>query len=298
MKPALRNELRAFGRDLVPQLLDGTHKLFTELHGRIEPGAAAVTRDLRYGPDERHRLDLFRPKTQSAGAKAPMLLFVHGGGFIMGDKSLPGMPFYDNVGRWAAASGFVGATMTYRLAPAHPWPAGAEDVGRAVQWLAAHAAEHGGDSGKIFLMGQSAGAVHAASYLAFPRFQEASRPGVAGAALISGIYDIPSAHRNDFQDAYFGTDAARFAGQSSLPGLVGTNVPLLFSVSELDGEDFHRQAALVVSGFMQAGRGYPRMLYLQGHNHLSSVLQMGLPEDSLGPQVASFVEAVASGSAE
>ncbi len=221
-----------------------------------------------------------------------MLVFVHGGGFVMGDKSLPGTPFYDNVGRWAASHGIVGVTMTYRLAPAHPWPAGAEDVGLAVRWLAEHAAEHGGDPARIFVMGQSAGAVHTASYLAFPRFHGDRGPGIAGGLLISGLYDIAKADRNDFQKAYFGADDAAYAECSSLPGLLRTDVPLLLSVSEFDAGDFQRQAAQFVGAHVETRGSYPRMLYLAGQNHLSSVLQIGLPHDNLGPEVLGFIRDV------
>jgi triacylglycerol lipase len=305
MRLEIRDKIRALGREITPSLVEGSHSLFAELHGRAEkePGRAAsaqgrVTRDLSYGPDERHRLDLWLPASAAASGRArPVLLFVHGGGFIMGDKSIPGLPFYDNVGRWAAAQGFIGATMTYRLAPQHVWPAGAEDVGRAVEWLAEHVAPHGGDPAKIFAMGQSAGAVHVASYLAFPRFHGSAGPRLAGGLLISNLFDIAQADRNDFQNAYFGTDASRFEQQSSLPGLLRTNVPLFASVSEFDSDDFYRQAALFVSAFTKAHNRYPRMLYLTGHNHLSSVLQIGLPEDSLGPEVAGFIGAVSAASA-
>ena len=58
-------------------------------------------------------------------ASRPVLVFVHGGGFTGGNKSTPGSPFYDNVPLWAARNGLVGVNITYRLAPQHPWPAGA-----------------------------------------------------------------------------------------------------------------------------------------------------------------------------
>jgi triacylglycerol lipase len=295
VKPELRQKIRAMGRELTPPLLDGTHALFTELHANVEPGAARVIEDLRYGPDERHRLDLFLPEAQAS--RAPVLVFVHGGGFIMGDKSLPNTPFYANVGRWAAANGCIGATMTYRLAPAHPWPAGAEDLALALRWLAEHAAEHGGDPARIFAMGQSAGAVHVASYLALKEAGTVAGPDPAGALLISGLYVIELADRNDFQRAYFGDDENLYAARSSLAALAAARTPLLFSVSEFDGDDFQRQAALVVTATARERNRYPRMLYLSGHNHLSSVLQIGLPGDSLGPEAAAFVHAVTAGTA-
>jgi arylformamidase len=292
MDTSLRHEIESLGRRLTPEMLNATTALFARLHSNPSE-AARVRRDERYGPDERHRLDVFEP-TDAGAAPAPgrpILMFVHGGGFVMGDKTRPGTPFYDNVGGWAAARGWIGITITYRLAPAHPWPAGAEDVGAAVGWVHEHAASLGGDAARVFLMGQSAGAVHAASYVAFPEFHGPQGRGLAGAILLSGLYDIASAARNEFQDAYFGTDPARYAARSSLDALVGGDLPLLATVAEFDGDDFQRQAARYVAASLEARGRYPRMHYLAGHNHLSGVLQLGSRIDALGPEIEDFVAA-------
>jgi arylformamidase len=287
MDAKTRAKIRALGREITPGLVEGTHALLTELHAAHAVPDVEVRRDERYGSDERQRLDVFEPRTRARGA--PVLLFVHGGGFIMGDKTLPGTPFYDNVGRWAAARGFVGVTMTYRLAPTHVWPSGAEDVAQAVKWLAANVARFGGDPRKIFVMGQSAGAVHTASFLSLSRLHGPDT-AVAGVLLISGIYDIAKSDRNDFQRAYFGADDEKWGQYSTLGGLARTDVP------ELDGDDFQRQAAALVTSRTQATNRFPRLIYLAQHNHLSSVLQIGLPYDTLGPAVAEFIDQVCNDS--
>ena len=102
-------------------------------------------------------------------------MFVHGGGFVGGDKHVPGTPMYDHIGAWAVRNGWVGVTITYRLAPEHTWPAGAQDVAAAVQWVRDNIASYGGDPSRIVLAGHSAGSVHVASYLAASR-----RSGHAG----------------------------------------------------------------------------------------------------------------------
>jgi acetyl esterase/lipase len=261
---------------------------FAELHAQRRPAADRITRDIQYGAHERHRLDVFAP-VEGNDTPRPVLIFVHGGGFVGGDKSGPDTPYYDNVGHWAVANGCIGVTMTYRLAPQHPWPTGAEDVGRAVEWLARNVGRYGGHAANMFLMGQSAGAVHVANYLGDERFHRSAGRGLAGALLISGLYDIAIADRNEFQRAYYGTDCDKYAGCSSLNGIVATDLPLLVAVAEFDPEDFHRQAAAFVTASLERGNQYPRMLYLQGHNHLSSVLQMGTPGDTLGPQIIHFI---------
>ena len=159
MTPDLRAKLEALGRDLTPDMLGGTNKLFAEMSAGVDP-ATKVTRDLAYGPDPRNRLDLF---VREGTANAPVLVFVHGGGFVMGDKHTEGSPFYSNVGEFAARMGWLGVPMTYRLAPAHKFPSGPEDLAAAVGWLRDNVAQYGGDPDKIVLSGQSAGAAHVAA---------------------------------------------------------------------------------------------------------------------------------------
>ena len=124
-----------------------------------------------------------------------MLIFVHGGAFIAGNKRTPGSPFYDNIMLWAVKNGFVGVNTTYRLAPQSPWPAGAEDLAAVVQWVTDNIAARGGDPARVYLMGHSAGAVHVASYVSHPEFHKVKGGGLAGAIMVSGIYDLTAGAR-------------------------------------------------------------------------------------------------------
>jgi acetyl esterase/lipase len=282
-------KIRSLGYDLTPALIEATRALMAPLAPRPGPDVA-VHRDVFYGPDPRHRLDVFVP---AAGAvRAPALVFVHGGGFVMGDKGAPEAPFYNNVGLWAARSGCIGVTMTYRLAPAAPWPAGSEDVAAAVRFLRADIGQWGGDPDGIFLMGQSAGAVHVAGYVAMPRLHGVPNGGVAGAILVSGIYDVARADRNPFQAAYYGEDASRWVERSTLGGLAAAALPCFYTVSEFDPPDFQRQAAWLVEAYAARQGRWPRLEQLTGHNHLSSVLQIGSAMDTLGPDLLRFVHTV------
>ena len=110
------------------------------------------------GTDPREMLDVYEPSAPAA-TPAPVLIFVHGGAFVGGDKKN-----YDNIGYYFARHGVVAVLPNYRLAPANPWPAGVQDVAVAVKWTLAHIATHGGDPRKIVLFGHSAGATHVAAY--------------------------------------------------------------------------------------------------------------------------------------
>src|SRR5690606_7381756 len=95
----IERRIRALEPALGPSVLEPTAALLAPLHRRAPFPGIAIARDLGYGPDERNRLDVFAPE-RAPGGERPVLLFVHGGGFTGGDKSLPGAPFYDNVGVW------------------------------------------------------------------------------------------------------------------------------------------------------------------------------------------------------
>lgn len=284
----LSKQIRRLGYELTPAQIEATTALMAPFAPRPGPDVV-VHRDVAYGPDPRHRLDVFVP---AAGVtRAPALVFVHGGGFVRGDKGSPGAPFYNNVGLWAARSGCTGVTMTYRLAPAAAWPSGSEDVGAAVRFLRAHIDQWGGDPDGIFLMGQSAGAVHVAGYVAMARLHAAPN-GVAGAIMVSGIYDLTRADRNPFQAAYYGEDASRFAEQSTLEKLAETSLPCFYSISEFDPPEFQRQAAWLLEAHAARQGRWPRLIQLSGHNHLSSVLQIGSAFDTLGPELLHFIGSV------
>ncbi len=289
MTDSFRDRIDTFGRELTPDLLGGTSMMMAGMFEGMDPQTVEEV-DIAYGPDPRHRLDVYHQQNLK---DAPVFVFVHGGGFIMGDKRSEQGPFYRNVGDFAARHGWIGVVPTYRLAPAHPWPAGPEDINRVVEWIRDRVAEYGGDPGRIVLSGQSAGAVHVASYIAHSEFHVAPRGGVRGALLMSGLYDTVVGPPNDNHRAYYGADEAKYAEANCLPGLLATQVPLCFTVSEFDPEAFQREAARTVGAWGQAKGAYPEMHYLLGHNHLTPSQSLGTPVKDVEALVADFVRRVA-----
>lgn len=290
MTPEIRGKLVALGTEIAPAMIQGTSALMAELAAPRDP-AVEVVRDARYGPDARNRLDIFR---KGRPARAPVVVYVHGGGFVMGDKTSPGSPFFDNFGQWAAQQGWIGVTLTYRLAPANRWPSGPEDLAHAVRWLQANIGAHGGNPDAVVLVGQSAGAAHVAAYVSHAEFHAGASPGIAGAVMISGIYDPTTQPPNPFSAAYYGDEPAVRAAARCTEGLLNTGVPLLFSVSELDPGDFQGQAVQLTAAWHRAKHGYPPLEYLAGHNHLSPAQAIGSAVDELGPRIAQFVAVVTS----
>jgi acetyl esterase/lipase len=286
MPPEIAKKLAELGRVVDPT---ATAKLYAPLQQTEPYFGARVERDLKYGPAERNRLDIFMPQASTSGR--PVLIFVHGGAFIGGNKRrAPDSPFYDNIMLWAAKNGFIGVNMTYRLAPQSPWPAGAEDIATAIQWLSKEIVERGGDPSRIYLMGHSAGAIHVASYVSHPEFYKVKNGGVKGAIMLSGIYDLTAAPLTDPERAYFGSDASRYAAESSLPGLLKTSVPLMAVSAELDPPGFVKQLDLFKEATCKRGSGCARTLMLPQHDHMSEVYSINTADTRLTDAVLDFVK--------
>ena len=266
-----------------------TAALYAPLQPKEPYQGVRVERDVKYGPADRHLLDVFTPET-AASSPRPVLIFIHGGGFVAGNKRSPGSPFYDNVMLWAVKNGFIGVNATYRLAPAFPWPAGAEDVGAIVQWASEKIGERGGDPARIFLMGHSAGAIHVASYVSHPEFHKVRGGGLAGAIMVSGIYDLTASPAGDAELAYYGSDPSRYAERSSLQGLVASSIPLLITAAELDPPRFVEQFELLKQAICKRPSGCSRTFMLPEHSHMSEVYSINTPDTRLTDQVREFVK--------
>lgn len=94
-------------------------------------------------------LDIVAPEG-APGALRPAILFIHGGGWIGGEKTT-------SANDWLAAAGFVTASVEYRLTDLAPFPAQIHDVKAAIRWLRDHADDWGIDPDKIGVWGSSAG---------------------------------------------------------------------------------------------------------------------------------------------
>ena len=292
LPPDVIARLTGIGSEITPDLVATSWSLLTPFHDKVGYQAPKIDRDLRYGTHERHRLDVHTGDTANHGAAnhgAPVLVFVHGGGFVGGDKVVPGTPQYDHIGAWAVRNGWVGVTITYRLAPEHTWPAGAQDVAAAVQWVRGNIAGYGGDPARIVVAGHSAGCVHVASYVA--GHGGGSAGGIRGACLLSGFYQIPDgAQRGELEAAYFGTRPS--AEVSALPGLLRTEVPLVFAVAERDPRFSQGQIATLTAAWYAAKGEVPHVIYSEGHNHVSQIGSVGVDDLAMGAQLARFINRV------
>jgi acetyl esterase/lipase len=279
--------IRQLGREVNPDTLHATRKLVTPLVAGIPEADVHILRDVQYGQHQRQRLDVFTPAARAEPAR-PVLIFVHGGGFVAGDKSTPGSPFYDNIATWAVRHGFNAVNITYRLAPQYQWPSGIDDIHAAVQLLRQRGSEFGLNVDTLFLMGQSAGAAHAAAYVAHQHLYAPYGHGLKGLILLSGLYNFESM-RGPLERAYLGEDTALYAERSSLAGLVASDLPLLLTIAENDPALFEQQGLELLVALQRKHGQLPRFVHMLGHNHFSVALYLGLSGDLLAPQLLQFI---------
>ena len=282
--PDLAEGIRKIG-----QVVDtpNTVKLYAPLfRNQTEPYPnVTVARDVAYGPDPLNKFDVFTsgPATQS-GKMA--VVFVHGGGFERGDKRQPGSPFYDNLMLWATQQGMIGINLNYRLAPKNTWPAAHEDMAAFMRWLQANIAQYGGDSNRVVLWGQSAGASLIAGYLAHPQFYGPKGHGVIGAVMNSGFYE------NDRGgSAYFGSDPKELQERSALEGMKKVTIPLFISHTEVDLPDAIAQADRAKKALCDAGR-CPTYAVFKDHSHISQNYSVGTGDTSVSGPILQFVRQI------
>ena len=286
MPPSLVREIAALGRVIDPEK---TAALYAPLAEKLPYKNVKVARDVSYGTDALQALDIFSPEA-SSGAR-PVLIFVHGGGYVAGDKCEPDTPFHDNIMLWAVKNGMMGVNINYRLAPAAPWPAGAEDTGASVRWVADHITAYGGNPKRLFLMGHSAGGNHVASYIAYPKFHGPKGVGVAGAILVSGTYDLTRVETiEDRFKVYFGADQSLYAARSSVAGLVKSDVPILLVTGELNMPRHLTQYNVLKDALSRRSHSTFRAFILPHHSHISEIYAINTEDKSLTGPMREFIE--------
>lgn len=148
------------------QTSDMIRKIFKEGDDARDAGLTTPNDIVRYdnivyGNDPRWQsLDVYRPK-DAAGKRLPVIVSVHGGGWVYGDKEC-----YQFYCMNLAQRGFAVVNFTYRLAPEHKYPASLEDTNSVFTWVLENDEKYGFDIGHIFAVGDSAGAHNLGMYAA------------------------------------------------------------------------------------------------------------------------------------
>jgi hypothetical protein len=316
------DSIKPFGRGIV-EVIEPTFQAYGDLLRQPANAAAihaAKVETFSYGRHDRQKLDLYTPSSDAPKPRAsksrPILIFAYGGGFISGDKimaAISGEVAYTNLGYFFAEKlGFETIVMDYRLLNhGAKYPSGGDDVGGVMDWVEARygsgAMGYNGER-EIFLLGNSAGAVHVSTWLFGEQFSARRNIFISGenGARLNGLvllgcplrWDVDGGMKEMLTAYYGGEKETKAAEPTALMEKATEGVyalemrkwpKMLIAVSELDPE-----AHMVVPGkefarMWQERGGRGKFLELKGHNHLSPPLSLGTGierEEAWGYEVA------------
>jgi len=224
--------------------------------GRAPDVGVGGPAEYAYGPAPLQRLDFWQAK---GGKPAPLIVFVHGGGWKLGDKrNATGARKVEHL----LGEGYAFASINYRLVPAAAVEQQAADVAAAVAWVRRNAGALGIDASRIVLMGHSAGAHLVALVGTDPRYLASaglSLRDVRGVIALDGAgYDVPrqmadagSFMRGMYIEA-FGNDPARQRALSPAFHAGAPNAPA-FLIAHIDRADGKAQSEALGAALVRAG---------------------------------------------
>lgn len=284
-----------------------------------------------YGGHPRQTLDVYYPtqakrRPSLAAANIPVLIFLHGGGLIRGSKTIPGFAdglAHANVGHFFAERlGYTTIIPDYRLmSHGARFPSGGEDLSKVVDWVRETLGRQDGYASiDLFIMGNSAGGIHLATYMlardfTIPRKKVMTMdPDVSvalrGIVLLSVPFNFRQADpsRSDVLKKYFGEDVHANSPQGLLksamlrdPDDVFPNIRIMVLNGTLDPEDEIMDPR---SEFLQEWeeldedtRAAVTVEMMNGHNHISPPLSLGTGKEGAeawGYQVGSFLDSLRS----
>ena len=237
-------------------------------------------------------LDIYAPQNAK---ELPVMVFVHGGAWSMGDKAT-------SIGEKPGAftrGGYVFVSINYRLSPAVIHPAHVQDTAAALAWVHTHIHEYGGDPQKIYIMGHSAGAHLVAlvatdkSYLQAVGEDLSLIKGVIG--LDGGGYDIPlnlkdadALTRRVYQQA-FGTDPQTWKNASAYYHIqCGKSIPP-FLLIHAGQREVSRIESYEMADALHACEIRAELFHATDKNHGSLNNDLGKPGDASTQAILNFL---------
>jgi acetyl esterase/lipase len=279
-------------RTALPKLSDTCRKAIGERAASNFPPLPG-TREFAFGPDPKQRLDLVKP---SGVGRAPVLLFVHGGGWSIGDKAHAA----PDKAKWANGMGWAFASTNYRLVPQATVESQAADVASAIAWLRANADAQGLDSDRIVLMGHSAGAHLAALVGTDPQYMKAAGVplgAVKGIVLLDGAgYDVPtqaSAELNAVKPMYeaaFSTDPSRQAALSPAHHAATPNVSRWLILPVKQRLDSQAQSKGLADALNRSG-AHAKVVAVPDATHMTLNRKLGSEGDFATEEISKFLAA-------
>lgn len=263
--------------------------------------AGFAKQEIAYGPDKAQRLDLYLP---TAPTNAPVMIFIHGGAWAIGDKRATGKkPAFFN------SRGWIFISTNYRLLPRGKHPNNVEDVARAIAWTHSNISKYGGNPESIFIMGHSAGAHLAALVATAP--QPLKKWGKE-LSVIKGVvsldtqaYDLNALLKDGAPRLYrnaFSTDPAVWRAASPITHVTkGQNIPpFLICYSRGMGRRVNPERARQAAAFgraLQDSGIQADVVNASDRSHKEINQWFGRPDDKKVTQRAEqFLNAILNGS--
>ena len=234
--------------------------------------------DVAYGPASGERLDIFPAAPGPNGQKPPILAFFHGGYWRALDKSDFSYPAPAYV-----SAGITYVSVNYSLTPAATLDEIVRQSRACMAWLFRNPASHGGDVGRLYVSGHSAGGQLAPMALTMDwAAQGLPADLVKGAIAISGIFDLEPM-RLSYLDTGMGLNEASVRQNSPIHQIPPSNRqvgPLILCVGGEESPEFHRQQAEYAEKWAET-QNPARIVAAPGHDHFSVADWFGDPSSAL-----------------
>lgn len=250
-------------------------------------------------------------------------MFLYGGGFVRGERTLAGYAedlCHSNIAAFfALRCGYQVVIPDYRLVGSHDakFPSGGEDVGLAIEWVSKNSSVFGSDQIDLFVMGNSVGGVHLSTFLLHSSFLERRSKVLSGdglrlrgAVLLSVPFHFKLSYtgRAEALNSYYGDHheensplgLLKSAKANGALDVLQSDLRLLALNCELDPEDeILKPRDDFILEWLQLGGNQGRMALAvdsaRGHNHISPFCSLGTSverEEAWGFQVAAFCDSI------
>jgi acetyl esterase/lipase len=231
----------------------------------------------------KHNLDLYLPK----GLKDyPVLFFVHGGAWSLGDKSDFGA--YAAFGSAFAKLGIGVVVTNYRLSPKVQHPEHIKDFTRPFAWTVQNIAKRGGDKERIFVCGHSAGA-HLVALLAadsaYLKAHELTSKAIRGVVPISGPFILAPG----FLPKVFGDDRKAAPAAAPMTHVRKALPPFLIVFADNDFFGCDRPVADAFRKALEAKGNIAKTLEIKNHNHITVMMSAGMSAGKAHQEIVKFI---------
>jgi acetyl esterase/lipase len=232
----------------------------------------------------KHRLDLYLPTKVK---DFPVVLFVHGGAWLHGDKTFMG--FYPILGRTLAKHGIGCVVTNYRLSPKIKHPEHVKDVARAFAWVYKNIGRYGGKADQVFLCGHSAGG-HLVSLLAtdetYLKAVGLTTKAIRGVLPISGVYILP----DGFLRIVFGNKPNVYKDASPIEHVKKGLPPFLIFYADKDLRGCDKSPSEKFCKTLKDKGNDASTVEVKDSNHYKIIMSAAFPDHTVSKAIIGFVQ--------